>query len=243
MLFTTIKHAISLCLGIFLGYLFFSHQPPQPVSEPLPIKAATVTPVRESDLPPQAPAKSDLISSNERAIVNDNHQQVIERQQQTIEQLKVALRQLEEIPPITTDVEELTPDQLETISIEDFEKRIQTQFMQRFRGFAVKLEGEQLEQIRDSFEKDSTRADWNSNYENNISRFISDSDPNGLHYVDELSCNRNMCRLKVQSSEVNSWQKLYHSMTQQSWYNSMTLTESSADPNTFVYYIPRPQGS
>ena len=135
---------------------------------------------------------------------------------------------------------EVEDKSLKTISMEDFESQVQDQFVNRFKGIAIKVSGEQLKGIEEEFNREQQKADWNAEYETNISNYIQKLDPNGMHFVDELTCNRRMCRLSVNSSDTDGWQKLYLSMTEQQWYRSMTLTEATDNPNQMVYYITQP---
>lgn len=133
------------------------------------------------------------------------------------------------------------PQAIETLSMQDFENKMKDQFLERFKGFAIELEGERLDSIKKEFNKDSTKSNWNADYENNINAFIQDNDPHRLHYIDELNCNSNMCRLKVNTNQPNNWQQLFLRMTQQAWYHSITLSEKSGDPSIFIYFITKPQ--
>ena len=78
-------------------------------------------------------------------------------------------------------------------------------------------------------------------FENRVVDFISREDPNSMHYLDEVGCNKSMCRLKVQSTEGEQWQKIYANMTKESWYNSMTLVEKSEDPGQLYLLHSQPQ--
>ena len=130
---------------------------------------------------------------------------------------------------------------LETVSMKDFEEKMKAQFLERFKGYAIELEGERLESIKKEFDRDNGKSEWSNEYENHINAYIQDNDPERLHFVDELTCNNNMCRLKVNSSEPNNWNSLFLSLTQQNWYNSITLKENSEDSSIFIYFITRPQ--
>ncbi len=238
-----IKYFFIFIVGLISGYFIYSSIQENEQSDGLIIEQA------ENIQPIQQPTLTELtetqktgqleLTNNDLSLLN----QQIEQQQQLIKKLQQNLIEQQNINRELLVTKEESTTSLEAISLEDFEKQIKDQFVNKFKGYAIELKGEQLTRVKESLEKDATKAEWNAEYENNITAFISDSDPNGLHFVDEMSCNQSMCRLKVQSNDTEHWKKLYHQMTNQSWYNSITLTEPSSDPSIFIYYIPQPQDS
>jgi regulator of replication initiation timing len=169
----------------------------------------------------------NLINSQQQKI--ENLQANLERQITLNNQLRITPSEVEEVKG------------LESLTMEDFEKKMKNQFFDRFKGYAIEITGKRLESMQKEFDRDSGKLEWSSQYENHISNYIQDNDPERLHFVDELNCNSNMCRLKVSSSEPNGWNRLFLNLTQQTWYNSITLKENSEDPTTFIYFITKPK--
>ena len=248
MLISFIKYLMVLTLGLVFGYLIFTEQVTQPVIdnnlnlEPIDKIIEPVTSVSLLEKP------DGVIYAQENPPEKDLIQQLnkkIETQQEKINELENLLTQKNDsnltLQKNQIQEELLTPQAIETLSMQDFESKMKDQFLDRFKGYAIELDGERLDSIKKEFNKDSSKADWNVDYENNINTFLQDNDPNRLHYVDELICNSNMCRLKVNTNQPNNWQQLFLRMTQQAWYNSITLSESSGDPSIFIYFMTKPQ--
>ncbi len=251
MIISFIKYLMVLTLGLVFGYLIFTEQVVQPPIE-VGLNDETTEKVTEFTNPMTqvTPLEITEVSTNPQKdlldadLINKLNQQ-IEFQQKKISELENLLSQKNSanqtsLKNLAQD-EQLTPQAIETLSMQDFESKMKDQFLDRFKGYAIELDGERLDSIKKEFNKDSTKADWNVDYENNINAFLQDNDPNRLHYVDELICNSNMCRLKVNTNQPNNWQQLFLRMTQQAWYNSITLSESSGDPSIFIYFMTKPQ--
>jgi hypothetical protein len=240
MIIKALQFLMIFTLGLIIGIWLFSS--PTLVSKQDPNQAVT--------LKQQPQPASDLTSEQRTQALNQLNQQ-IEEQAHTIAELSNQIKQLQQANEQlqqgqiqhapTADIDE-TPrlPALEVLSMQDFESRLKDQFLDRFRGVAIELAGEQLADVRKSFNQNQSKDGWSAQYENQIGDFFSQNDPNRLHFIEEVNCNTQMCRVKVQPSDANHWKKLYSNLTQQEWYASMTLIEQSDNSNTQVYYIPKP---
>ncbi|MGX5201052.1 hypothetical protein [Aliikangiella sp. IMCC44632] len=161
-----------------------------------------------------------------------------------VNQLQTVNKQLSQNKRPNNDSQSITEaaprPELEVLTMQDFETRIKDQFLDRFRGIAIQLEGEQLAEVKTSFSQNQNKDGWSAQYENYISDYFSQNNPSNAHFIEEINCNTRMCRLKVQPGDTNQWKKLYANLTQQEWYSSMTLVEQSESSNTKIYYIPKP---
>ncbi len=238
MVVTLIKYLASALAGFVLCYALFINNsapnqtiPATEILEPLS-EAVSVIPTDSSQATTPLTVNQSLNSDDKIAALS----QTISEQQNRIKALTQQIEQLN-----SNKLSKVTPDEsLETISMQDFEKQMQSQFLNRFKGVAIEISERELKPIKATFENGQAKGQWNAEYEANIIEHIQQADPNGLHFVDELTCNRRYCRLQVNSSDPKNWQKLYSSLTKQSWYKSMTLSEKSEDNNQITYYITEP---
>lgn len=241
MLIKIIQHLMTLTVGVLAGYLLFTPpKTPQVVIEPQPIASTetiiTSTPVELADTKAISDINEETLNTSEI----EQLKQLVKSQARQILQLKDNIKvQAEAIAANKKQADE--PEKLKTMSMKEFEDDIKNKFLNRFRGYAITLEKEQLKDIKTSFEAQQARSSWSAEYENYISDYMSKANPDNLHFIEELSCNKSMCRLKVESNNLDNWETIYSQMTQQNWYNSITFIERSNDPNRFTYYIPKRQ--
>ena len=246
MLIRIITSLMIFTLGIIAGYLIFSSNEPMANSNQPAPSSATVE--------PEASSKETPLTGNSATASQESQPQLsdaspdsaqlkaqLESKDQQIAQLKRALAESNKRLTKSKPSNEDKVQSLQSISMEDFEEKLKGSFRDRFKGYAIEISGDQLDNFRKAFEGEQSKETWSAEYENHINEFISNTDPNGLHYVEEVNCNKALCRLKVQSGETESWQRLYSEMTQQEWFNSITLFENTDDPGSHIYYIPRPQ--
>jgi hypothetical protein len=239
------KPLVALIAGLSMGYFLFSDNPAPNLStspanqtidrQSVETVADTSQQLIETEVASLATTAAPLLKND--ALINQLYAKIDEQKQQiaALEQSLLQLQQAAEPEPLAE------AESLETISMADFEKKIKGAFRDRFKGYAIELNDEQNDEFKKMFEREQKRSTWSAEFENSINEFIRVNDPNGIHYVDEVVCNHMGCRLKVQSSEMEDWQKLYSSMTRQGWFDSMTLVKKSDTPGTMVYYIPKPQ--
>ncbi len=223
--------------GLIAGYAYFS---------PSGSTTSVIVTPHEMNSDNSNTSQNSEKADSSRAQI-DELNQIITAQSERILTLQAELSSLAtEVPVVTappTEVsktmvkkeEEIEP--LVTITTDDFNRKIKDQFLSRFKGYAIQMEGEQLAELQKNFDRQQEKNSWSAEYENHISDYLSRQDPNGIHFIEELNCNKNMCRLKVQSTEGQQWKKLYASMTKQDWYSSMTLVEKNENPNKHIYYI------
>lgn len=128
--------------------------------------------------------------------------------------------------------------QLRTMNMQTFEESMKTQFTDQFKSVVLQLEGERLEDIKQSYNNSSEKNEWSNQYENSIANFLATHDENGDHYLQSLNCNTNVCRLEVNTNDSDNWNSLYAKMTNESWYQSITVQEKSEYPGNVIYYLP-----
>ncbi len=245
MVISILKHLVSLTLGLLIGYYLFSSETSssnndtrseQAMSDVAHQQSASASkPMNVVQIPETTPTASMAKLTQSNVALNENDKKIIEQQKAQILALESEIFRLQKHQ--STDE---TTQSLQVMSMNDFETHIKSQFLNRFRGIAIEVSGRELDGIRKEFSRNQTKAEWNADYENRITDFIQRTDSDGLHFVDELTCNNRFCRLTVNSSSPEDWRKLYHQMTEQSWYQSMTLSEKTNDPNRRVYYITEP---
>ncbi|TQV75085.1 hypothetical protein FLL45_09085 [Aliikangiella marina] len=240
MLIKTIPYAMAATAGFIVAYVIFG-QPKTEPQNPLPERIPTITKPETAsdstafDRPIQVPSPSNLEQSQSEL---EQLRRLVDTQASKINSLEAALEQYATKESAESDS---PPKGLETISMDDFENRMKGSFRNRFKGVAIELKPEQIKEFNRMFDANSQKSEWGVEYENRITNFIANSDPNGLHFIEEVNCINHMCRLKVQSSEAADWQNLYSNMTNENWFNSMTLVEKSDIPGMHIYYIPKPQ--
>ncbi len=134
--------------------------------------------------------------------------------------------------------DETQEQHLKKMSMTDFEESMKDSFVDRFKGIVLELSGTELEAMKKSFNSSTDKNDWSNQYETSIANFLTENDLNGDHFIQTLSCNTQMCRLEVNTNNDESWNSLYASMTQQPWYKTITVEESSDYPGNHIYYLP-----
>lgn len=127
---------------------------------------------------------------------------------------------------------------LKKMTFKDFEDSMKESFTDRFKGVVIELSGERLEDLKRAFSQSEESNEKSIEYENSISNFLAENNSDGDHFIQSLQCNTHICRLEVNTNNNNSWNSLYASMTQQSWYKSITVQEASEYPGNIIYYLP-----
>lgn len=181
---------------------------------------------------------------------NIDYRQIIRRKNRKIAKLDSQIAELSNaIDAMTSQADrneesgnlsdsENSKTQLKRMSMEDFEQNMKDSFVDRFKGIILEIDGEQLESMKKSFNSSSDKNEWSNQYESDISEYLAANNPNGEHFVQELSCNTNICRLEINTNDDESWNSLYASMTEQAWYKTITLEENSGYPGNHIYYLP-----
>ncbi|WP_444997810.1 hypothetical protein [Aliikangiella sp. IMCC44359] len=239
MLIKTIQHLMTLTVGFLAGYLLFNKQPPQVAIEPQQI-ASTET--MTTSIPAIELAEKEATITVDKNTLNSTEIEQLKRlvKSQTSQILKLEENIKAQAELIATNQKHADkPQKLKTMSMKEFEEDVKNKFVNRFKGYAIELEKNQLKDIKASFETQQARSSWSAEYENYISDYMSKANPDNLHFIEELNCNKSMCRLKVESNNLEDWEAIYSQMTQQKWYDSLTFIERSNDPNRFTYYIPK----
>ncbi len=180
---------------------------------------------------------------NYRHIISDKDRKINELKKQLA---NISRSPMDDIATLTETTNPLSQDsavtstdsKLKKMTMKDFEESMKTSFVDRFKGVILELSGSELDNMKKSFTASSDKNDWSNKFESSISNFLTENDPNGDHFIQGLSCNTNICRLEVNTNNSESWDTLYASMTQQPWYNTITLQENSDYPGSRIYYLP-----
>lgn len=237
MIVKVISYALAATLGFVLAYFIFASSSQAPVTVTPSVESVNLPTTKIEVVNTKAIEKIAATAKNAEAEI-EQLRALVKSQASLIKELQT---DLDETLVVEKEPSEEKPKGLETITMDDFENRIKGSFRNRFQGVAIELKEDQVNEFNRMFEANPLKSEWGVQFENQISNFITNGDPNGLHFVEEVNCINHMCRLKVQSNESQSWQQLYSSMTKENWFNSMTLVERSDIPGMHVYYIPKPQ--
>ncbi len=229
-----VVHVITFSLGLLVAWLVFVERPAQSLDGQTDIEQ---TAELVSQLSTQ---QSDHLSENNQASA------LIKSYERKINQLETEINRLNrqlansqgssnnaKVPP-----QEQSEEGLRTMNMATFEESMKTKFTDQFKGVVLQLEGQRLDDIKQSFDQSNEKNEWSNQYENSIANFLADHDVNGDHYLQSLSCNTNVCRMEVNTNDTESWNKLYARMTNEAWYKSITIQEKSDYPGNLIYYLP-----
>ena len=227
---------LSLSIGLTAGYLLFN----TPQTALIEQESSTV------DLSETLADSIDTSSITQLQVGDSINQEtldglnnLIKNQKLKIAELKAKLSQTASKGETTSD-EPAAPSKLEVIAMADFESMIENQFYDRFRGYAIEVEGEELNRMISGFQRSTSKADWSEKYEQEINDFLYQSDTGNIHFVDLLSCNNYMCRLNILTDEPEQWQNIVYSLAQQPWFESVLMKEKTDDPTVYNYFIMAP---
>jgi len=233
-------HLVVFALGILSAYLVFH-------------KTGNFNTNNNQDIDPSSDFIDNL--SNQPVLNSDNlcqnNQQIIDDQNNEITGLKSQLSSLLQTTqenvqidadPTPTKQNSGSEDQqaqsLKKMTFKDFENSMKESFTERFKGVVIELSGEKLNDIKNAFSQSQNTDNKSVQYENSISNFLAENNTNGDHFIQSLRCNTHICRLEVNTNNNESWNTVYASMTQQSWYESITVQEASEYPGNIIYYLP-----
>lgn len=207
----------------------------------------TATSVSESELWIEEP----FLIEDTTASIDGNHQDIIAKKNILIADLRKQVASLSNrqyqstlMPVVQTETDpenkslQTIEPQLTKMSMEDFERSMKDSFTDRFKGVVLELSGNELEAIKKSFDNSTDKNEWSYRYENSITSFLAEKDLNGDHFIQSISCNTQICRLEINTNNDENWDSVYASMTQQSWYKTITVEENSDYPGNHIYYLP-----
>lgn len=233
-------HFVTFLSGALLAYLFFQHEPPTRVKSDYsltntsevqnPLMAESHS--EEKDYLQIIVAKDKEITKLKSQLSNFISKQLKQPTSNNNENLEI---QLAEETDQETNQE---TSSLKKMSFQDFEETMKDSFSDRFKGIILELSGKKLDDIKRSFQQSSDSNEWSVQYEDSIAAFLQENDLNGDHFIQSLSCNPSVCRLEVNTNNPESWNSLYASMTEQEWYESITIQENSDYPGNVIYYLP-----
>ncbi|MEP1740931.1 MAG: hypothetical protein ABJI60_20920 [Kangiellaceae bacterium] len=235
-----ITHLVAFLVGVIVTALLL-------------INRADVSLSKPQDNDSQSHLSNENFSQNTAATkvktYSSDKDQLIEQQALEIERLTRAVQSVREElnasllaakknSPSDSGSKEQTEAPLRTMNMQTFEESMKTQFTDQFKGIVLQLEGQRLEDIKQSYNNSSEKNEWSNQYENSIANFLAAHDENGDHYLQSLNCNTNVCRLEVNTNDADNWNSLYAKMTNESWYQSITVQEQSDYPGNVIYYLP-----
>lgn len=201
----------------------------------------------------------DESSSFETERISDNlestpdyvqdYQKIIDAKNRQIAELKKQLSAISNTPPKTPHAKQQNQEtrlaeskngeqKLRKMTFKDFENSMKESFTDRFKGVVIELSGERLEDLKRAFSQSEESDEKSIEYEQSISSFLAENNSDGDHFIQSLQCNTHICRLEVNTNNNESWNSVYASMTQQSWYQSITVQETSEYPGNIIYYLP-----
>ncbi|MDQ7048133.1 MAG: hypothetical protein Q9M92_00785 [Enterobacterales bacterium] len=222
-------------MGIFIGYWGFAAQ-------------------RSTDKEGQ----ENVASLNREASLaqNDNVQSTATQQQTRIHQLLKKIKRLEnKLEDLTHRVSSTTAVQeppkqqnskmlavksdknLTKMNIEDFNNMMQESIVSRSRSIILQFDDKRIAELKEDFDKLQFSDEWSINYQDKMSQFITENDSSGDLFINTINCRTSICRLEVNTSNLQFWEALYLNMSQQSWFQSITIQENTDYPDTIIYYL------
>lgn len=167
--------------------------------------------------------------------------EIIAQQTNTIEQLNANILNLSNQLASLLKSENIATDEkppLIKMEMADFEDLTKEIFMKKFKGVVLSISGKHLESLKRGFEGSVEQDEKSLAYQHNISRYLLENNPYSEHYVDDLRCQSDICRLEISTSNEEAWEHIYAGMTREDWYTSITFEESSDFPGQHIYYLP-----
>lgn len=233
-----LTHLLAFALGITASYIVFSYT------------TNTTTQENKDETMILSESLDTEDSPMEKTNNFQDYQQLIDDKNSQIAQLKRQLSTISKAPStvMQSDKGDDQKDQLaesnknnsrlKKMTFEDFEDSMKESFTDRFKGVVIELSGEKLDDIKQAFSQSDETNEKSVQYENSISNFLAENNSDGDHFIQSLRCNTHICRLEVNTNNNDSWNVVYGSLTQQSWYESITIQEASEYPGNIIYYLP-----
>jgi len=173
---------------------------------------------------------------------NRDLKRIIAQQTNTIERLKTNISDLsEKIGSFLLKNENIASNEnspLIKMEVDHFENLAKETFVEKFKGIVLSISGNRLEALKRGFEGSVDQDEKSLAYQNNISGYLLDNNPYSEHYIDDLRCQGDICRLEISTSNDETWEQIYADMTRQDWYTSITFEEESEIPGRHIYYLP-----
>ena len=166
---------------------------------------------------------------------------VIAEQAKTIEKLNFNILELSNRLSSLLKNDNIDSDKnrpLVKMEMEDFENLTKETFVEKFKGIVLSISGDRLESLKRGFEGSVDQNEKSLAYQNNISSYLLDNNPYSEHYIDDLRCQGDICRLEISTSNEKTWEQIYAGMTRQDWYTSITFEEESEFQGRHIYYLP-----
>jgi len=202
----------------------------------------------ENDLNPPSINTKQLSQAESKKNNQINYQKLIAAKDKQIELLKLKLSNYSDDQSSSNGIASLDeneknislenrPNNLKVIGFKEFEEEMKESFLNRFKGVILQLKGHELDMFKNSFTLSNETNEWSSVFESSVTSFLTDNNNNGDHFIYSLSCKTTICRLEVNTNNLDSWNSLYASMTYQPWYESITIQENSDYPGNIIYYL------
>jgi len=221
-----------LILGIVIGYwLFFTPQITDTIKQQNPIELSEIEFQHENNHLQTATAQDQRIA------------QLLEE----IKQLKTKLNQLTHKKSLTVQnpsnqlkngiASKTVDNNLTKMNIEDFNNMMQKSILSRSRSIILQFDNNRIEELKKDFENLPAPDEWSTNYQDKISQFITENDNSGDLFINSVDCRISLCRLEVNTNGSQQWEELYLKMSQQAWFQSVTIQEKTDYPDTIIYYL------
>ena len=188
--------------------------------------------------PVEVPSPENLTSNEE----NRDLKRIIAKQANTIERLNTNISDLsDQIASLLNNDKNIVSKEnspLIKMEMDDFENLTKETFVEKSKGIVLNISGNRLESLKRGFERSLNQDEKSLTYQNNISGYLLDNNPYSEHYIDDLRCQGDICRLEISTSNEETWEQIYAGMTRQDWYTSITFEEESEFPGRHIYYLP-----
>lgn len=126
---------------------------------------------------------------------------------------------------------------LQKVSMEKFTTDIQKTYIQGVRDVIIQLDDKVVESIKSDFEESAPATEASMNLQENLARFIEQNNNMGEHFITSLQCKKQICRLEVNTGNLQQWEQIYAQATHQPWFQAMTAQEKSDYADNIIYYI------
>lgn len=174
--------------------------------------------------------------SKERESAN-NYLELIANLKKENSRLKEAL--LSQVP-----FEDLKSDthtkEVSTLSMDGLSKRAREHALSLMRSRVIELPDSQFDSFDQRFYKAQINTEWSSHYQLSLQEFILKNNQDGLHSIQELGCNGQLCKIEVISDDLKGWNSILSEMRTQDWYSSLMFKKKSeTQSGSIVYYLPQ----
>ncbi len=134
--------------------------------------------------------------------------------------------------------ERLNENSTKALNIDEVREKARKQAQQIFKNSVISIDPDKASMM-DRGINDNTNLDERAlTYQRLLQDFL-DANLAEPHYLQDLRCNENLCRIAAISAEPDDLQSILLTMTNESWYNSLIFkSPNTADTDFHIYYLP-----